>query len=109
MDTPREIGKGGSAKVDSVLTAARELFVETGYASTSVDAIAERAGVSKATIYAHFASKEVLFADSMMALCEEMGGTQPTAPHAGIPVEEGLRSFARRNLIEVVVSKAINC
>jgi AcrR family transcriptional regulator len=45
-----------------ILEASREAFAEGGYHSTSLDAIAERAGVSKALIYEHFASKRELHA-----------------------------------------------
>ncbi len=41
----------------AVLDAARELFVEHGYVVTTIDAIAERAGVSPETIYATFKNK----------------------------------------------------
>ncbi len=47
-------------KVDAILTAALELFVERGYHGTSVPSIAERAGVAAGTIYHHFAGKEEL-------------------------------------------------
>ncbi|MFA5121424.1 TetR/AcrR family transcriptional regulator [Zavarzinia sp.] len=49
------------AKYRQVLQAAGELFLDQGFAGTSMDAVARRAGVSKATIYAYFASKEDLF------------------------------------------------
>lgn len=35
--------------------------MESGYSSASMDAVASRAGVSKATIYVHFANKRALF------------------------------------------------
>ena len=41
--------------------AAMRLFQEQGYGAVSMDAIAREAGVSKATIYAHFADKAELF------------------------------------------------
>jgi TetR/AcrR family transcriptional regulator, mexJK operon transcriptional repressor len=44
----------------AILDAARGLFLEHGYASTSVDAVVERAGVSKPTVYSYFPSKEAL-------------------------------------------------
>ena len=43
-----------------ILEAAREAFADGGYHQTSLDAVAERAGVSKALIYEHFASKREL-------------------------------------------------
>jgi TetR/AcrR family transcriptional regulator, mexJK operon transcriptional repressor len=49
-------------------TAAR-LFIEQGYGTVSMDAIARAAGVSKATIYAHFADKAELFGAIMHEEC----------------------------------------
>ena len=48
-------------KRTAILVAARELFLSEGFALVSMDAIAERAGVSKATVYSHFADKNFLF------------------------------------------------
>ncbi|GII75298.1 TetR family transcriptional regulator [Sphaerisporangium rufum] len=42
--------------------AAMELMAEQGYTATTVDAIAERAGVAKGTVFYNFGSKEGLFA-----------------------------------------------
>lgn len=44
-----------------ILAAALEAFAEHGYKGASVHAIAERAGVSKANVFHHFASKEQLY------------------------------------------------
>ncbi|KAA3646547.1 MAG: TetR/AcrR family transcriptional regulator [Chloroflexi bacterium] len=44
-----------------VLTAAQKLFLENGFARTSMEAIRLEAGVSKPTLYNYFASKEDLF------------------------------------------------
>jgi AcrR family transcriptional regulator len=44
-----------------ILAAARSAFADGGYHETSLDAVAERAGVSKALIYEHFTSKRELF------------------------------------------------
>lgn len=56
-----------SAKREQILDGARALFREVGYERASVDAIAARAGVSKATIYNHFRSKEALFLSTLGA------------------------------------------
>jgi AcrR family transcriptional regulator len=45
-----------------ILDAADELFYGEGIQAVGVDAIAARAGVSKRTLYKHFASKETLLA-----------------------------------------------
>ena len=49
----------------------RELFIAQGYGAVSMDAIARAAGVSKATLYAHFASKDQLFATIIGEACRQ--------------------------------------
>lgn len=49
------------AKREQIVNGALAVFRESGFAGASVDAIAARAGVSKATVYSHFKSKEALF------------------------------------------------
>ncbi|HLZ64956.1 MAG TPA: TetR/AcrR family transcriptional regulator [Aliidongia sp.] len=58
---PAADGPGG--KVGQILAAARHLFLEQGYDGTSMDGVAKRAGVSKATLYVHFENKQRLFAE----------------------------------------------
>jgi TetR/AcrR family transcriptional regulator, mexJK operon transcriptional repressor len=52
---------GSELKRSLIAQAALRLFLRDGYARTSVDAIAEEAGVSKRTIYSHYGDKENLF------------------------------------------------
>lgn len=49
------------ARPGELLAAALELFVEKGYAGTRVEEVAQRAGVSKGTLFLYFPSKEELF------------------------------------------------
>ncbi len=58
-----------SPKRQAVLDAAATLFMAQGYGAVSMDAIAREAGVSKATLYAHFTSKDVLFATIIGEAC----------------------------------------
>ena len=46
---------------DKILEAAEKLFVEKGFADTSVSRIAKEAGVTKSLIHHHFGSKEQLW------------------------------------------------
>lgn len=48
-------------KAEAIRDAAGELFLLNGFQGTSMDAVAQRAGVSKQTVYSHFANKEALF------------------------------------------------
>lgn len=45
------------ATADMIVAAAKALFLERGYASTTIEAIAERADVAVSTVYAVFSSK----------------------------------------------------
>ena len=45
----------------AILESARELFLRDGYSTTSIETIAQHAGVGKPTIYSHFGSKRDLF------------------------------------------------
>lgn len=49
-----------STTADDLRRVALEEFASTGYHATSIQQIADRAGVSKATVLYHFASKEAL-------------------------------------------------
>ena len=51
---------------NSVLAAALRLFAERGIDATSMDAIADASGVSKATIYKHWPDKDALCLEVMM-------------------------------------------
>src|SRR5262249_33286202 len=57
-----------------VLDAALKLFAERGIDATSMDAIAEASGVSKATIYKHWSDKDELCLEALAYL---HGGDQP--------------------------------
>ena len=48
-------------KHQQILNAATDLFLRLGFGSVSMDTVANEANVSKATVYAHFSSKNELF------------------------------------------------
>jgi len=52
-----------AATVERLIAAAREHFAEDGFAATSLDAVVERAGVTKGALYHHFSGKADLFGD----------------------------------------------
>lgn len=58
--------------VADVLKGAREVFLKCGFEGASVDAIAEEAKVSKATLYAHFPSKDKLFLSVLQSECDSL-------------------------------------
>lgn len=58
-------------KAESILAAAKQAFLAGGFGAVSMDVIAREAGVSKATVYAHFGSKEELFGAVIGGECEQ--------------------------------------
>lgn len=116
MARPRETvqtpgrARRSAAKRAAVLDAAEVLFVDRGYASTSVDAVAARAGVSKRTLYDHFGDKQAVL-DAVLARAEEaVTETVRTALDEelddGRPLREGLVAFVRRVVADAFPSSA---
>jgi len=64
----------------AILEAAAELLLERGLSAVSMDAVAERAGVSKATIYRWWPTKEALALD---ALFNEWAAATPATRDTG--------------------------
>ena len=58
-----------SRKGDAILQAAAELFPKMGFDKTTMDDVAQRAGVTKQTVYSHYQSKEQLFIQMIDKLC----------------------------------------
>ncbi|WP_394276171.1 TetR/AcrR family transcriptional regulator [Luteococcus sp.] len=57
-----------------IIAAATDLFAEQGYTGTSMDQIADTAGVSKGTIFYNFRSKPDLFAQLVREAAEAIAG-----------------------------------
>lgn len=57
---------------EEILAAALREFAEHGFDRVSMMSIAARAGISKALVYQHFASKEQLYADCLVAVGEPL-------------------------------------
>jgi AcrR family transcriptional regulator len=69
----RRPGRPRSARADrAILKATIELLVETGYGGMSVEAVAVRAQVGKATIYRRWPSKKALVADALRGLTDSV-------------------------------------
>jgi len=82
----------GQAKKELILDAAIETFLRLGYQASRVDAIGDQAGVSYATLYKHFPSKEALFEAAVDHLFHRLYQQWKEWP---VPdaVEAGLRSI----------------
>jgi AcrR family transcriptional regulator len=75
-------------KRSAIINAALDAFLEEGYAGSSVNRIATAAGVSIATLYRHFASKDELFVAVIQDACSTEGDGD--RPWLSMPPLEGL-------------------
>jgi len=55
----------------TIVDAAGELFAELGFQGTTLDKVAQRAKISKLSIYRHFENKEALFSAAFAARCNQ--------------------------------------
>jgi AcrR family transcriptional regulator len=78
MDRPNKNVARGEATRSQLLAIATRMFAERGYEDTSVEAVLREAGVSRGSLYHHFASKEALF----------------EAVAEGVETDVGARTFA---------------
>ena len=87
------------ARRAAILDAASTVFSARGYHSASIDEIAGEAGVSKALIYEHFASKQELHAKLVEAhaaeLYERLVAAVPSVEGSAARLATGLDAFFR--------------
>lgn len=84
--------------VQRILKAAEALFSDHGYDGASINAIAKRAGVSKANVFHHFPTKNALYL-AVLSHCCSRGDEFVQALDSGDgDVVERLRTFAREHL-----------
>ena len=57
-------------KHNLILHSASCLFIENGFANTSMDNVAKASGVSKQTVYSHFDNKDALFKAAITKKCQ---------------------------------------
>lgn len=76
-----------------LIAEAKRLFAEGGYAATSLEQIAQAAGVTKGAIYGHFSSKEELLLGAIEA---SPAPRYELLNDASRPVTERLQEFGRR-------------
>jgi len=97
LSTP-ELGRS-ARKRKLILEAATTAFLNRGYDGTSMDDVAALAAVSKPTVYKHFADKERLFYEIVLATTEPMSDLVRLIADAfgdTRHLERSLRQFARQ-------------
>src|SRR4051812_24180211 len=78
----------------ALLKAAAELAVDTGYERTSLDAVAQRAGLTKGAIYSIFGSKPALFAELVTPQFGIFSLKDVAAP--GVPLKEAVTAYGTK-------------
>ena len=68
----RRAERGRSTR-DQLVAVATELFAQRGFDGTSIEAVLDAAGVSRGSLYHHFANKEALFEAAFQAVEERIG------------------------------------
>jgi len=87
-----------SSKHTAILEGAIQVFIENGFESSSMDTIAEVAGVSKRTIYNHFSSKEILFQAILADFLKQREAIKPIKYSPDTPLGDQMKEFARAEL-----------
>ena len=76
-------------KRDVIVEAAMRAFLAEGYDGSSVNRIADDAGVSIKTLYRHFSGKDDLFGAVMAAACAPASGPDPDAERPWLSLAPG--------------------
>ena len=63
----------GAATREHIVTVATRLFAARGYEDTSIEAVLHEAGISRGSLYHHFASKEALFDAVLEGVYADLG------------------------------------
>jgi len=87
-----------SQKRQTILEGAVKVFTKYGYEASSMDHIAEVAGVSKRTVYNHFPSKEILFQAIVGDFLKQRDEIKPIRYASALSLEEQLKEFAKAEL-----------
>jgi TetR/AcrR family transcriptional regulator, mexJK operon transcriptional repressor len=91
-----------------ILEAATKVFLKGGYLGTNMDEIAALSGVSKQTVYKHFASKEALFVEIVTGMTGEAGDRvlkDVSEPHDRASLAHYLHNYAYKQLTIVLTPR----
>lgn len=82
-------------KLTAILRTAAQLFAEHGYESTSLDKIADRLGMHKATLYHYVNNKESILYQCLVKSFGNLDAVMAEMEDRSIPVLQRLRLFVR--------------
>jgi AcrR family transcriptional regulator len=86
------------ARRPAILEAARQVFARHGYAGTTVDHIAEEAGIAKGTVYLYFRSKEEIYLAAVVENVQQLLQLTRERVAAAGTFDEQIREFFRLRL-----------
>lgn len=90
-DGERQLDLRSTLTKSQILDGARQVFLMNGFVGTSIDQIVAHAGVSKASIYRYFESKDVLFGALITGEAERIAGALPSIDPEDPDHESALR------------------
>jgi AcrR family transcriptional regulator len=96
----------GDTRRAALLEAARAVFLARGYEGTQMQAVAQRAGASKETLYRYFPDKVLLFEAVIRGIADGLGAQAPNLA-GDAPIREALESFGMSFLQGVLHSEAL--
>lgn len=99
-------GRSG-ARREAMVAAARDLFLERGFAATSVADVVRRSGGSLATLYSWFGSKEGLFEAIVGEITGQMLAPLDAPELLELDLRDGLRCFGERFLTLMLQADAV--
>ena len=88
-----------------IIDAATELFAVKGYHNTTMDDVAEKAELAKATLYKLCPAKENLYMDVLKNIFEQFNAIAENSMHSGHNLKEKLTSYVK-DLITHFIKKA---
>jgi AcrR family transcriptional regulator len=91
---------------DQILRAAADLFRERGYPASTVDLIATRLGMSKASLYTHFRAKEEMLAAISRETIEAFTRDLSLVLASRLPAEDKLRRVIRQHVQFVIANRS---
>jgi AcrR family transcriptional regulator len=89
------VGTKHGDKRTAILRTAAQLFAEKGYEATSLDNIAERLGMHKATLYHYVDNKESILYQCLVLSFGDLDQVIEATKDRRVPVLERLRAFVR--------------
>jgi TetR/AcrR family transcriptional regulator, mexJK operon transcriptional repressor len=109
MSVPRRVAgpEAPVGKAETILAAAERAFLLGGFGAVTMDRIAREAGVSKATVYAHYHAKEELFGAVIAHVSERRFHGFSVDALDPLDIEASLTTIAARFLDLILSPEAI--